>query len=253
MNEEELMALAEERNLMMLQREADEREASAAFNEGFRGVRPPEHEIRAQARPAPKAESRPSPKREARDFAQQVNAHTSKGDSGGSGSRVKPKPVTDAEGTYNIKKGDTLSAIAKRTGVSVQELARLNGINDINRIRAGDTLRLREAPPPDQIQPPEEGPSLLAQKIKEANSRGNPSALEAVLGININNKYNGDIKQGLDTIGNYVGATALGASAPLGGLLRSARTASAVPRRTEGFSMDDLRNLANMNRVRGWK
>ena len=42
--------------------------------------------------------------------------------------------------TYKIKSGDTLGAIAKRTGTSVAELARLNNITDVNKIRAGDSL-----------------------------------------------------------------------------------------------------------------
>ena len=39
-----------------------------------------------------------------------------------------------------VNRGDTLWAISKRTGVPVQELARLNGINDANRIREGQEL-----------------------------------------------------------------------------------------------------------------
>ena len=54
--------------------------------------------------------------------------------------------------TYKIKSGDTLGAIAKRTGTSIAELARLNNISDVNKIRAGDSLitEAQEAfkPPP---------------------------------------------------------------------------------------------------------
>ena len=42
--------------------------------------------------------------------------------------------------TYKIKSGDTLGAIAKRTGTSIAELARLNNISDVNKIRTGDSL-----------------------------------------------------------------------------------------------------------------
>lgn len=42
--------------------------------------------------------------------------------------------------TYKIKSGDTLGTIAKRTGTSIAELARLNNISDVNKIRAGDSL-----------------------------------------------------------------------------------------------------------------
>ncbi len=41
----------------------------------------------------------------------------------------------------NIKWGDTLSAIAKRVGSTVSELAKANGISDPNKIVAGTTLQ----------------------------------------------------------------------------------------------------------------
>lgn len=44
--------------------------------------------------------------------------------------------------TYTIKSGDTLSAIAKEHGTTVDELASLNGIQDVNKIYAGATLKL---------------------------------------------------------------------------------------------------------------
>lgn len=42
---------------------------------------------------------------------------------------------------YQIKKGDTLSQIAHANGITVEQLAKLNGIKDINRIKAGSILR----------------------------------------------------------------------------------------------------------------
>jgi LysM repeat protein len=42
--------------------------------------------------------------------------------------------------TYVIQRGDTLGIIAQRYGVTVEELAALNNITDINRIEVGDTL-----------------------------------------------------------------------------------------------------------------
>lgn len=47
--------------------------------------------------------------------------------------------------TYRVRKGDTLSAIARRTGVSVNKLARLNGIKNRNSIQAGAALKLPSA------------------------------------------------------------------------------------------------------------
>jgi LysM repeat protein len=43
---------------------------------------------------------------------------------------------------YTIQKGDTLSKIARETGMSIQELAELNNIKDINKIYAGANLKL---------------------------------------------------------------------------------------------------------------
>jgi LysM repeat protein len=47
---------------------------------------------------------------------------------------------TENTGNYTIQRGDTLGALAKRFGMSVDELARLNNISNPNRIYAGRTL-----------------------------------------------------------------------------------------------------------------
>lgn len=53
---------------------------------------------------------------------------------------ASPKaPITG--GSYTIQAGDTLSSIARRSGVSVAELARINGIADPNKIAAGASIR----------------------------------------------------------------------------------------------------------------
>ena len=46
------------------------------------------------------------------------------------------------ESTYTIVQGDTLGAIARRTGVSVQQLIEWNGIDDPRRLRIGQQVRL---------------------------------------------------------------------------------------------------------------
>lgn len=45
--------------------------------------------------------------------------------------------------TYRVKKGDTLSKIASRNGVSVRQLCRLNGISTRSTLRPGQRLKLR--------------------------------------------------------------------------------------------------------------
>jgi len=59
---------------------------------------------------------------------------------------------------YTIKKGDTLGALAKRYGISVNELAKMNGIKNVNRIYAGANLKVPDrnnnpAPNPTPAQP----------------------------------------------------------------------------------------------------
>ncbi|MFQ5880273.1 MAG: LysM peptidoglycan-binding domain-containing protein [Dehalococcoidia bacterium] len=52
-----------------------------------------------------------------------------------------PTP-TAGEATYTVQRGDTLSAIAKRLGVDLQELIRVNNISDPNRLLVGQVLVL---------------------------------------------------------------------------------------------------------------
>jgi membrane-bound lytic murein transglycosylase D len=66
-----------------------------------------------------------------------------------------PGPAIDGDAdTYRVRKGDTLSAIAERAGISRSRLMALNDLTDPNRIYPGQPLILREtgtgeaAPPP---------------------------------------------------------------------------------------------------------
>ena len=47
-----------------------------------------------------------------------------------------------ADGVYVVQRGDTLCSISRRYGVSMWEIARLNGIADVNRIWVGQVLRI---------------------------------------------------------------------------------------------------------------
>jgi lysozyme len=51
-------------------------------------------------------------------------------------------PKTSAASTYTVKAGDTLSAIAAKFGTTYQELAKINGIADPNKIYPGQVLKL---------------------------------------------------------------------------------------------------------------
>jgi len=61
------------------------------------------------------------------------------------GGKVKVKAAT-----YKTRKGDNLRRIAKKTGVSVNELRRLNDLSS-NKIKQGMTLVLRESEPVEEI------------------------------------------------------------------------------------------------------
>jgi peptidoglycan endopeptidase LytE len=53
---------------------------------------------------------------------------------------------TNAGATYRVKKGDSLSRIAKKTGVSIAELKRLNALRN-NKVKPGCDLVLKESEP----------------------------------------------------------------------------------------------------------
>ncbi len=52
---------------------------------------------------------------------------------------------------YKVKRGNTLAGIAARFGVSIGEIAKLNGLRSRHRIRVGQTLKLPT--PADRVQP----------------------------------------------------------------------------------------------------
>ncbi|MCL2700212.1 MAG: LysM peptidoglycan-binding domain-containing protein [Phycisphaerae bacterium] len=68
----------------------------------------------------------------------------------GAASRTPPLVVVDqptpapaaAKEKYVVKKGDTLFAIARKSGLTTDDLAKLNGIKDANSIRVGQELML---------------------------------------------------------------------------------------------------------------
>ncbi|MEC1007921.1 N-acetylmuramoyl-L-alanine amidase [Bacillus subtilis] len=64
------------------------------------------------------------------------------GKSTSSSSTKKSAPKASGS-TYTIKKGDTLSEIAEKTGVSVEKLQSYNGIKNANKITVGQVLKLK--------------------------------------------------------------------------------------------------------------
>ena len=75
-------------------------------------------------------------------------------------------------GDYTIQKGDTLSAIAKRYGTTVQAIAEANGIQDVNKIYVGDTLNI-----------PGSNTSSQRQQVRNNNTPNNTSNNTSINGF----------------------------------------------------------------------
>lgn len=89
------------------------------------------------------------PKREATPAAEPVAAPSASSPERPTApdARSPATAAADAGGasTYTVKRGDTLSRIARAHGVKYRDLARWNGIENPNRLRVGQQLRV--APP----------------------------------------------------------------------------------------------------------
>ena len=56
---------------------------------------------------------------------------------------VTTQTVTSNKVYYSVKKGDTLSRIAKKYGTSVAKLVMLNGIKNANKIYVNQSIRVK--------------------------------------------------------------------------------------------------------------
>jgi murein DD-endopeptidase MepM/ murein hydrolase activator NlpD len=76
---------------------------------------------------------------------------------------------------YKVSRGDTLTRIARKTGVPVDRLVALNGIRDAHRIRVGQELRLDDGPvlrtQPATPKPPRKVSSKLPAKLRSSPPR----------------------------------------------------------------------------------
>ena len=82
---------------------------------------------------------------------------------------------------YDVQRGDTLWSISQRTGVSVDRLARDNGIRDPNRIRVGQHLAVNTPKPAGRSPESVKGAAARALLVSAARERGvNPSFVLAV-------------------------------------------------------------------------
>ncbi|KUP31058.1 N-acetylmuramoyl-L-alanine amidase [Bacillus halotolerans] len=62
---------------------------------------------------------------------------------GGKTSKPSSSAPKTSGSTYTVKKGDTLSEIAQKTGVSMEKLQSYNGIKNANKISVGQVLKLK--------------------------------------------------------------------------------------------------------------
>lgn len=60
--------------------------------------------------------------------------------------RLVSEAIDASRATHLIKKGETLTKIAKEHHTTVNELAKINNIRDVNRIQAGATIKLSTKP-----------------------------------------------------------------------------------------------------------
>lgn len=79
---------------------------------------------------------------------------------------------TMSSNEYRVQSGDTLSAIARRYSVTVDALARLNHLSDVNCIRAGQVLQIPKAlPAPKPPPPPKRHRVLAGETLSELAER----------------------------------------------------------------------------------
>jgi len=92
-----------------------------------------------------------------------------------------PTPVP-AEATYVVQPGDTLLRVARRHGVAVETLARLNGIASIDRIVVGQVLRVPQVvPDPPDPAPQHQGGDIGTLLEHAASAHGLDPALVKAL------------------------------------------------------------------------
>jgi len=95
------------------------------------------------------------------------------GSGSSSGRQVVERTVAISVGTYTVKAGETLFAISRRSGISIDALARYNGISDPDKIWAGQKLVI---PTQEQIK---SMPSLTSTRASGARATAEPLNLSS--------------------------------------------------------------------------
>ncbi|HAV47485.1 MAG TPA: hypothetical protein DCX43_04985, partial [Psychrobacter sp.] len=79
---------------------------------------------------------------------------------------------------YKVKKGETLSSISQRSGVSVEQLQRMNGINNPTTLQAGQTIKLRSDGSAQTHTTPKRSPTPTARPTPKQSSKPSSSDKE---------------------------------------------------------------------------
>jgi len=146
--------------------EARDLEAEKAFTNGFYSKRGVDN-VRVQPTRAAQADA---------SFAKQVNRQVKQGDAGGEGRTQNAPPVKIIPSGHDVKEGDTMWALAKRYGISVEEIQRLNEGVDPTRMKIGSKLRLTNAPPPQAAPQQQQQASKTLEKFNQHMVKFDPRA-----------------------------------------------------------------------------
>lgn len=99
---------------------------------------------------------------------------------------------------YKVKKGETLSSISQRSGVSVEQLQRMNGINNPTTLQAGQTIKLRSDGSAQTHTTPKRSPTPTARPTPKQSSK--PSSSDKEEGFS--SSLLESIEDGLGALGN---------------------------------------------------
>ena len=118
---------------------------------------------------------------------------------------VRPAPAaggTVAAATYKVRKGDSLNAIARRHGLTVKELKRLNGLKG-DTLKPGQKLLLAKvtsaAPPPEIAASPDPAKLLREEPVTEPPEKALDSLTEVAYSyLATPYRFGGSSRQGID-------------------------------------------------------
>lgn len=123
------------------------------------------------------------------------------------------EPIQEQASTYRVRRGDTIGAVARRAGLSEDELLALNEISDKNRIYVGQVLRLTTAQLPLPEAPVAEVVPSVASDAGEVASgaaaepapTGPPYGVVSLVDPNDYSVFDGDMVQveAAETLGHY--------------------------------------------------